>query len=390
MSESSTEHAALHPRRPREGWALLWSASPLALAPQRLVIAFLAASALMVVGSVFDAIVGDVPDLGHGVFETLSGSLIRGVGETAQGLVRLDLPRASRGFVEGMIYAPMALVRLTPWRCALLIAVLLPVWTLFGGAVSRSVVMDAARGRALSVPEAIAYALTRWKSSMGAYVLPFGLIAMCAGLLWVFGTLLLSLPGVDVAGGVLYGAALLIGLALATLTLGLAVGFPLLIPSVAADSADTTDAFQRAYAYLIERPFSLLVWAVALIAQGAAGVFITAIIVTTAINWSAELTGAADAGLAGDARLFAPLPERDGLEGTAGVASGAIGVWERAAMALIGAHALSFFFAASSVVYLRVRRACDGQAIDDVWPRVTAVESVRRGDIEAIADTHDA
>lgn len=390
MSEHRTEHAALDPRPPRDGWSLLWRASPLALAPQRLLIAFFAAIALMVVGSVFDSIAGDVPDLGHGVFATLSGSLIRGVGATAQGLVRLDLARASNGFAEGMIYAPIALVRLAPWRCVLLLAVLLPVWTLFGGAISRSVVMDAARGHAISVPESIAYALSRSAALLGSYLLPLGLIAMCAGLLWVFGAVLLTLPGVDIAGGVLYGVALLVGLALSLLSLGLAVGFPLLIPAVAADSADITDAFQRAYAYLIERPFSLLVWAVALIAQGAAGVFITAIVVTTAVNWSADLTGAAEAGLAGDARLFAPLQEHDGLEGTAGVAAGAIGVWERAAVALIGAHALSFFFAASSLVYLRVRRACDGQAIEDVWPRITAVESVRRGDMEAIADTHDA
>ena len=65
-------------------------------------------------------------------------------------------------------------------------------------------------------------------------------------------------------------------------------------------------------------------------------------------------------------------------------------MWERIALAIVAAHALSFFFSASTVVYLRVRQLCDGQAIEDVWPRITAVEAVRRGDLEAIADTHEA
>lgn len=390
MNEPSVREASRWNERPRGGWRLLWSASSLALAPQRIVLAFLLVSALMGVGSIFDAIAGDVEDLGHGVFETLSASVTRGVGETAMGLATLDLPRLSSGFYNGFVFVPAELVRASPWRCALLVAVLLPVWTLGGGAIARSASVEAARGRTLGVAECLGYALSRRWSLLGSYVLPAFLIALGCGLLWLFGVVLLSIPVVNIVGSALYGLALVIGLVTAMVALGLSVGFPLLVPAVAADSADTTDAFQRTYSYLVDRPFSLLIWAIAMLAQGAAGVLITAILVTVAMNWTAGLTGAGADGLASDVRLFTPLVERDGLDGTFAVASGVIGVWERAALGVIGAHALSIFFCASTVIYLRVRAVCDGQAIEDIWPRVTAVESVQRGEIKAIADTHHA
>jgi len=362
----------------------------MALSPQRIILAFLAVSAIMVVGTLFDSIAGDIEGVGYGVFEMLSASLIRSVGETAEALLRLDLAGASISFQQGVIATPAALLREAPWRAAALLLCLIPIWSVLGGAVARAAALEAARGEIVSVPQALAYALSRARALVGAHLLPIGLIALSAGLIWLFGFLLLSLPGLNVVGGILYGIALLLGFLLALLTIGLAVGFPLLIPAVAADSADIADAFQRTYAYLIERPFTLLVWSVALIAQGLVGVFILAIIVTTAINWTADLTGAASDGVAGNVRFFAPLPERADLEGTLPVVAGAIGVWERVALAVVGAHAISFFFCASTVVYLRVRQACDGQAIEDVWPRITAVESIRRGDLEAITDTHEA
>ena len=373
-----------------QGWALLWSASAMALAPQRIILAFLAVSAIMVVGSLFDSVAGEIENVGYGVFEMLSASLIRAAGETAEALLRLDLAGASISFNQGFIATPVALANEAPWRTAALVICLIPVWSILGGAVARAAAMEAARNETTSVPQALAYALSRARALVGAYFLPIGLIALCAALLWIFGVLLLSLPGLNVVGGILYGIALLLGFLLALLTVGLAVGFPLLIPAVAADSADIADAFQRTYAYLIERPFSLLVWGVTLLAQGLVGVFILAVIITLAINWTADLTGAASDNVAGNVRFFAPLPERADLEGTLPLVAGVIGVWERVALAVVGAHAISFFFCASTVVYLRVRQACDGQAIEDVWPRITAIESVRRGDLEAIADTHEA
>ncbi len=375
-------------RTPPRGWSLLWSASSLALTPQRLLLGFLAVAAIMGIGTVYDAVAGDLPDLPYGVFETLTGALVRALGETAAGLVTLDLPRASSGFVEGFIYAPTALARVAPWRCALLVLLLLPVWTLLGGAIARSAVMQTARAETTSVPLALAYAISRRSALVGAYVIPLLLVAIGCGLLWLFGFAFMRLPGLDIAGALFYGVALLIGFVTALVTLAFALAFPLLIPAVAADSADAADANQRAYSYLLERPFSLLVWGVALLAQGAVGVFLLAVIVTTALNWTADLTGASD--IAGDARIFAPLPERAETEGTRAFAAATIGVWERLALALVAAHALSFFFSAASVLYLRVREAADRQAVEDVWPRVTAIESVRRGDLEAIADTHDA
>jgi len=379
-------------RPPAEGWAMLWRAPALALGPQRLGAALLGVLGVMGAGSLFDFARGDLEPLGDvGAFRWLTSGLVRGAGQIGEAVVSLRPALAVEGLVNGLFVSPYVLAQQAPWTAAALAVVLIPIWTLALGAVSRSAVMDAARGQTVTLAESVAFAWSRRGALVGAYVIPAITAAVLAGLLWLFGVALLRLPGLDIAGGLLYGVALLFGFFFTLTVLGFAAGFPLLVPAVAGDDADAVDAIQRAYSFIMERPFSYLVWAVALLAQGAAGLFIVTGLLVTAINWTAGIAAPADPVIAGDVPYFGAVPERvgkggDPLGGTAGVAAAAIGLWERAALALAGAFAVSVFACASSLVYLRIRQACDGQSIDDVWPRRSAIDAVRRGELEAIAE----
>jgi len=379
-------------RPPAEGWAMLWRAPALALGPQRLGAALLCVLGIMGAGSLFDLVRGDLEPLGGvGAFHWLTAGLVRGAGQVGEAVVSLQPALAVQGLMNGLFVSPYVLAQQAPWTTAALALVLLPVWTLLVGAVSRSAVMDAARGQTVTLAESVAFAWARRGALVGAYVIPAVTAAVLAGLLWLFGVALLRLPGLDVAGGLLYGVALLLGFCFTLIVLGFAAGFPLLIPAVAGDDADGVDAVQRAYSFLLERPFSYLVWTAALLAQGAAGVFVVTALLVTAINWTAGLAAPADPVIAGDVPVFGAVPERLGpegetLAGTDALAAAAIGLWERFALALAGAFAVSVFACASSLVYLRLRQACDGQSIDDVWPRRSAIDAVRAGELEAIGE----
>ncbi len=385
----SAEARGLAHKPPITGWAFLWRAPKLALAPQRLALAFFAVICLMGIGTIFDTARGDLDQLNAGVFETLSGSVIVGVSEAAQGVISLNPARIFSGIVGGFALGPAALAQVAPWSTAALALVLLPIWTLFGGAISRSAAVEIARTENLSSTNALAYAVSKSRSLIGAYLIPAVTAGVLAGILWLFGVALLSLPGLDIAGGLFYAIAIAIGFILALIVWGFAVGFPLLIPAVAADASDAVDAIQRTYSYILDKPFALLVWAAALIAQGTAGLFIIAVLVTTALNWTATLTGAdTDPTIAGNITLFMPVQDHGEIEGTLGVAAAAMGVWERAALAILGAFAAQASSCAATLVYLRVRQASDGQAISDIWPRNTAIDAIRRGELEALADIH--
>lgn len=379
-------------RPPAEGWAMLWRAPALALGPQRLGAALLGVLGVMGAGSLFDFARGELEALGDvGAFRWLTSGLVRGAGQIGEAVVSLQPALAVEGLVNGLFVSPSVLAQQAPWTTAALAVVLLPIWTLALGAVSRGAVMDAARGQTVTLAESVAHAWARRGALVGAYVIPALTAAILAGLLWLFGVALLRVPGLDIAGGLLYGVALLFGFFFTLTVLGFAAGFPLLIPAVAGDDADAVDAIQRAYSFILERPFSYLVWSAALLAQGAAGLFIVTGLLVTAINWTAGIAAPAEPVIAGDVPYFGAVPERVGAEGdpiggTDGVAAAAIGLWERFALALAGAFAVSVFACASSLVYLRIRQACDGQSIDDVWPRRSAIDAVRRGELEAIAE----
>jgi hypothetical protein len=372
----------------RSGWAFLLRGPRLALAPSRLFLAFLASSILMGAGTIFDLARGPIPDPGpeRGLFETFVTGVLIGAGETARGVMTLDPPRALSGVITGFWGTPAALAQVAPWSSAVLALLLLPILVFFGGAIARSAIVEAARDRSITGPQALAFAFTKRGSLVGAFVAPLVAAGVLAGLLWLFGFALLSLPGLNVVGGLLYGVAALLGLLLAFIVFALALGFPLLVPAIAAEASDSVDAVQRAYAYLIDKPARLLLWAAALLVQGAAALFVVTFLIVTGLNWAADLALIGEPAVAGDLRLFRPIPEREELEGSIAIAAAMIGIWERLALLVAGAFALSFFFCASSLVYLRIRRDCDGQAIDDIWPRETVIEKARRGEIERLPD----
>jgi hypothetical protein len=387
IKESVVQQPAVGP--PTTGWGLLLRGPKLALSPSRLGLGFLCAAFIMGLGTIFDAARGpvDEADLPRGVFETFIASVLRGAGDMAEGVMTLNPPQLVSGVVGGFWATPAALAQVAPWSVLVLALLLLPVWCFFGGAIARSAAVEVARNQLISGPRAVAYAFTKRGSLVGCYIVPAFAAAVLAGLLWLFGWALLSLPFLNVVGGLLYGIAAAMGFALALIVFAFALGFPLLIPAVAADASDAVDAVQRGYSYLLDKPARLLLWAVVLLIQGAAALFVLTFVIVTGLNWAAGLALIGEPPIAGELSLFRPVPARpEEIEGSVAIAAGAISVWERVALLIAGAFAVSFFFCASTLVYLRIRRDCDGQAIHDIWPRVTVLEQARRGEIERLPD----
>ena len=110
--------------------------------------------------------------------------------------------------------------------------VLVVVLAFGGGALSRMTACEVGLEENLRAQDGVDFAIGSWRSLLFSLLLPLLIAAALAGML-VLGGWLLTLPWIDVLGGVLYGLALLAGFGVAFLVIGYALGFSLLLPAVA-------------------------------------------------------------------------------------------------------------------------------------------------------------
>jgi hypothetical protein len=270
---------------------------------------------------------------------------------------------------------PVALVRHWPVTTLVFGPLVLAAWSIMLGAIARIAACEIALSRHISWWEGLAFALRSWVSLIGAVLGPIVLVWLICLLLAAAGFLLLRWPGVNILGAVLYGVFLLIGFAAAGLAIIYIVGQHLLIPAVVCDGADAIDAVQRAYAYVIDRPLRLVLYVVlALI-----GLVVVIAIVTVFIGAAVYLTAQATsfwAGAEGSRMVWRGVLEGFGVaavidagetEGTYRAGATIIRFWTVIPLLLIWAAWVSCATAAATMIYLAIRRACDGQDISEIW-----------------------
>jgi hypothetical protein len=242
-----------------------------------------------------------------------------------------------------------------------------------GGAISRMAAAEIATGERLRVRDAVDFALESWPRLILTPLLPLFIVAVLCLLLAVSGAVAM-LPWLDVLGGVLYGVALLIGFIIAVLMIGYAAGFSLLIPAVAVENCDAADAQHRAYAYVLSRPFHLLGYGLVALVGLTLGYLFVSFFAMVVLNVTAAMVGlwsdnpAITAG--GEAEFFdlAPDEPRVPLVHThERWAASAVIVWHTLVVSLVVAYVMAYCFAASTIVYLLIRKKCDGQDIAEIW-----------------------
>jgi hypothetical protein len=349
-----------------------------------------------------------------------------------QGLLNIDIPRFAAGAAALVLDAPVATARAYPWSLAAIALPLLLVVGVLGGALSRSAATEFARGERTPWTTALAFAISRALSFLGALATPILASLALGGVVAVAGWALLSLPWVQVAGALAYGVALLVMFIAVVLALGYALGFPLLVPALACEGTDAIDAIQRAYAYVLGRPLRLIAYSAVLLslivalvattslvlratasATYAASTALTSTDVTTLVRDAAAQDRTDDARRAtnsasrtsqgqtppkrvDDLLYRAPSSTTPGATTTPAAApdakpsasaratSAIIEFWNSLLALLVGAVAISAFFSGSSLLYLLLREVNDGQDHTELWtPERTAGFGSRAGEVPA-------
>jgi hypothetical protein len=236
------------------------------------------------------------------------------------------------------------------------------VWGIIGGAIARIAVVQLATGERVGIKAALRFALSRWMTLIGTPLSPVVGVILLAIPCALLG-LLYRIPGPvgATAAGVLAFIPLLLGLVMALILAGLAIGWPLMIATVAAEGEDGFDALSRSYSYVQQRPgryaaYAALAWIV-----GLAGLivvaFLSALVVRLAL-WGLSL-GAPDATLLGIVR---------GDPSAAGPAPAAVhAFWLDVVRYLASGWVYAYFWTAASVIYLLLRADVDGASWYDVY-----------------------
>lgn len=280
---------------------------------------------------------------------------------------------AANALVDIFVRDPLATVRDTRW--ALVVIPLLLVWTLIiGAAICRTAATELAWSRTTSWPEAVAMALRRWKSLVGAVLVPLVMVWVVTAGMAAVAWALFNLPVLRLVGALGWGLFLFGGLVVAIVAIGYLLGHMMLTPAVMCEGADTIDAVQHAYAMGLGKPVRLLMYAVILGVQAAVLGTLIAVVIGTAVLGAqlAAHMGASDRGdaIIDDSRKAgfvlsdaAPTPPVVQDVGSAAI----VRVWTMAFVALGYGAAVSYWWCASTGLFLAMRRVCDGQDFSELW-----------------------
>jgi hypothetical protein len=311
----------------------------------------------------------------------------------------------SPGFLFWMLMACQGLIWLMceHWLFAIIFLTFsLSAWSLFGGAIHRIAALHAAREEKISMVQALRFSASKFLSFFAAPLIPL-IIILCLGLVLFLGGLILGNLGVYLTWimGLLLPIAIVLGLLIAFLSIGLGGGCGLMYPTIAVEGSDAFDAISRSFSYVFARPWRTgLYGLIALVYGTICYLFVRlfAFIALASTHWFVKggiFGGGSDLSSNADAldKLwpapmytdFHPPVSGDALAGFEPLAAWLISVWVCIVIGVVAAFALSFMASSSTVIYYLLRRKVDATDLDDVY--VEESEEELAGEVaEALAE----
>jgi hypothetical protein len=240
-----------------------------------------------------------------------------------------------------------------------------------GGAIARMQLCWYSRAERLSIREAVDYSSERWRELLAAVCGPAMFVAALTIALMLMGLVLLNIPWLNFIGGLLYGISLLMGFCVAIIAVGYAACFPMFVPSVMCENCSGGEAVQRSFAYLFAKTMHYFGYLIVLIVSLVLGYLVVRLIANLTLDITANLVGAStfNNSLHGAGSLQTETVPLVGMAWYESGASVLIRMWETVVHDLMIGWVFSGFFSTSAMLYLLMRKVCDGQDTRDVWSR---------------------
>lgn len=148
------------------------------------------------------------------------------------------------------------------------------VWSIFGGAITRIAAVQIARGEKIGLGEAVRFTSKRLLSYVSAPLFPLAFVLFLLIFTVIYGWFfMIPILGDILLGGLFWPVPLIIGLIMAVTLVGLAVGWPLMAPTISTEGTDSWEAVSRSYSYVFQRPWQYVWYGLVGISYGAVVVF---------------------------------------------------------------------------------------------------------------------
>jgi hypothetical protein len=263
----------------------------------------------------------------------------------------------------------------------------LAICSYFLGAVHRIAALHFAREEKIPMTQAMRFACGKFFNYLTAPLIPLALIVLMGVVVFV-GGLLLGMWGGKILLAVLLPFALVLGLIIAFLSVGLAAGSPLMFPTIAVEGSDSFDAISRSFSYVFAKPWRSLLYGLVALVYGAITYLFVRLFLLLAlcsVHWFAGAGAGVWGSYGMSYRLHPDATEVDAvwtvptfdnlvgavnwqaLEGAEFVGAALIGVWVFLVAGLAPAYLLSFFASASTSIYFLLRKNVDATDLDDVY-----------------------
>jgi hypothetical protein len=256
--------------------------------------------------------------------------------------------------IEGLSFTGLAFLLL----CGLWVTL---IWAFFGGALTRMATLKVGREESIGWKPALAHARAKCLSYFSAPLLPLLGVLLITLPMALLGLAMRSDVGVLIVA-LIWPILLVGGLLMAIFLLGLFFGWPLMWAAISTEASDSFDALSRAYSYVYQRPLYYLFYAVVATLLGLLGAllvyyFATAVIQLTfwAVSWGT-----------GNARIE-ELFAASNLSTAGQWGVNVIRFWLGFVKLMALAFTFSYFWSASTVIYLLLRYHVDGTEFDEVF-----------------------
>lgn len=243
------------------------------------------------------------------------------------------------------------------------------VWSFIGLAIARIGLVRLTRNEHVSLEEAFRFAIRKWTTAASALGIPFvGVMTLCIPLAMV--GLFMGLDFGVVLAGLFWFIVLGLALIQVLLLLGLAVGWPLMVASVATESQNAFDAMTRAYSYTFQRPLHYVFYALVAILFGGFCWMIAATVANGIIemsywgtSWGTFIYGADRMSMIQGYSKEATYE----MTGTLGLGSSLIGMWNGFVRTFAVAFIYGLFWCQASAIYLLLRKDVDETEMDEIF-----------------------
>jgi hypothetical protein len=236
------------------------------------------------------------------------------------------------------------------------------VWAFFGGAITRSAALQLATRQTDRPMTTLRFAAVRWRYFFMAPLIPLIGVAIVTVLMAIPSVLLRVGVGTVLVGVLVWPLLLLGGLAIAWVLVGLALGWPLLWAHLSVEGGDSLDPLSPMYGYLFRRPLNYLFYVGVAAVLGALGWLVVGYFAAgtiAATYWAASWTG----GEAGTLSIAGGH-----VEGAVSVGAHVIRFWVQCVKLVAVGFLYSYFWTASTAIYLLLRYDVDQKEMDEVLP----------------------